>query len=226
MTKCAVVTGATGRAGPLWVSELNDMGYSVFDLNLPEYDVSNLDSVRHFQKRLERRGCVPDVIVNNAAIDNPPGTDASFFGNFERILAVNLTGAVNVCNVFIPAMIKNGGGVIVNIGSVMGFIGADWRNYGGSFEKPVSYNVSKAALVQLSRSVTVQYGRHNIRCVTIAFGPLDVGLPEEFKAKFLKNVPLGRAISEDSWRAALRFAVQCPEFAGQAVLIDGGYVAW
>jgi NAD(P)-dependent dehydrogenase (short-subunit alcohol dehydrogenase family) len=165
--------------------------------------------------------------LNNAAIDNPPGSDASFFGNLAEILEVNVEGATNMAKAFVPVMAKRNGGVIINVGSIMGNIGADWRNYPDGFEKPVGYNLSKAALVQLSRSITVQYGRDGVRSVTLAFGPLDTpDLPEDFKAKFLRNVPLGRAISEQSWRAALRFAIEAPELAGQQVLVDGGYTAW
>jgi NAD(P)-dependent dehydrogenase (short-subunit alcohol dehydrogenase family) len=123
-------------------------------------------------------------------------------------------------------MRAKGGGVIVNIGSIMGNIGADWRNYPEGFEKPVAYNLSKAALVQMSRSITTQYGRYNVRGVTISFGPFDSGLTEEFKEKFLKNVPLGRPISEESIRTSLLYAICCPELAGQQVLVDGGYTSW
>ena len=225
--KVALVTGGQGRLGPIWVDTLEQAGAKVYVLDLPSFDVSKLADVYDFQQFvvLDGGGQSPTIVVNSAAIDNPPGTGASFFGNAERILEVNLMGAVNITKVFLPGMIRAGGGVFVNIGSIMGFVGADWRNYPEGFEKPVAYNLSKAALVQLSRSITTQYGRYNVRGVTIAFGPFDAGLPEEFKEKFLRNVPLGRTISEASVRAALLFAVSCPEFAGQQVLIDGGYTA-
>ena len=222
--RVAVVTGGSGRLGPIWIETLESAGAQVRVLDLPAYDVSKLDQVYDFQQMLPTDP-TPTIIVNNAAIDNPPGSKASFFGNAERILEVNLLGVVNVTKVFMPGMVRAGGGVFVNIGSIQGNIGADWRNYPENFEKPVAYNLSKAALIQLSRSITTQYGRYNVRGVTIAFGPFDAGLTEEFKGKFLKNVPLGRCISEQSVRTALLFAVSCPELAGQQVLIDAGYTA-
>jgi NAD(P)-dependent dehydrogenase (short-subunit alcohol dehydrogenase family) len=222
----AVVTGGQGRLGPIWVETLEEAGCYVRVLDLPYYDVSDIASVLAFKFELGKDNFYPDIIVNNAAIDNPPGTDASFWGNLERILSVNLVGAANMASAFIPDMKDRGGGVIINIGSIMGNIGADWRNYPPNFEKPVGYNLSKAGLVQLSRSITTQYGRYNIRSATIAFGPFDMGLTKEFLDKFLKNVPLGRPISEQSVRAALLFAVSCPELAGQQVLVDGGYTSF
>lgn len=223
MSKIALLTGGQGRVGPIWKSELEKMQYEVHVFDLPHYNITKQEDIWRFVDKLP--GPV-DVLLNNAAIDNPPGSAATFFGNLDSILEVNLVGPARMAEAVIPGMVKNGGGVIINVGSIMGTIGADWRNYPEGFEKPVAYNLSKAGLIQLSRSITVQYGRFGIRSVTIAFGPLDKGLSDEFKEKFLKNVPLGRAISEESWRAALRFAIEAPEVAGTQILTDGGYTAW
>ena len=224
--KHAVVTGGQGRLGPIWIDTLEKAGATVHVLDKPDYDVYNNGSVIKFCQNLLDENIIPTIVVNNAAIDNPPGSKATFWGNLQTILNVNLVGCANVAGAFIHGMIETGGGVIINIGSIMGNIGADWRNYPEDFEKPVAYNLSKAALVQMSRSITTQYGRYNVRGVTISFGPYDAGLPEAFKAKFLKNVPLGRPISENSLRTSLLYAVCCEELAGQQILIDGGYTAW
>lgn len=221
--KKALVTGGSGQLGPIWIETLRGAGCIVYEIDLPWSDVRDKAQIRDV---VGAWGAM-DIIVNNAAIDNPPDSGASFFGNCSEIVDVNLLGAINVCEVFIPLMIENGGGIVVNIGSIMGSIGADWRNYPEGFEKPVGYNLSKAALVQLSRSITVQYGRYNVRSVTIAFGPYDGGkLKQEFLGKFLPNVPLKRTISKESLQASLLYACCCPELAGQQVLVDGGYTAW
>jgi len=205
------------------------MGYVVFVIDLPHYDVADLSSVEVARSKCLMRYGVPEVIVNNAAIDNPPGSGASFFGNFDRIMDVNLTGAVNVCDVFLPFMVREKRGLIVNVGSIMGNIGADWKNYKPGFEKPVGYNCSKAALIQLSRSITTQYGRHGIRSATMAFGPYasdKLLKDQEFLGKFLEKVPLKTTITEKSLVNTLKFIIETPEFAGQQVLVDAGYTAW
>ena len=231
MDKIAVITGTSGQLGPIWCETLEEMGFEIEEMDLPEYDVSKkANCLRKANIRPTDslgRERIPVVLILNAAIDNPPGSPATFHGNLERILQVNLIGACNVAEAFLPAMIKNGGGVIVGISSIQGRIGADWRNYEGDFEKPVGYNLSKAALEQYVRSLTVQYGRFGIRACCIGFGPYDGGkLDPAFLGKFLKNVPLGRPVSRESLKAALRFAIECPEFAGQTAMIDGGYTAW
>lgn len=221
----AVVTGPSGQLGPIWCETLKEMGYFIIGIDQPKYDVSN---ERQMEELVDdwviNSDCVPDVIVLNAAIDNPPGSPASFHGNLERILQVNLVGATNVAKSFLPHMVQRGKGVIIGITSIQGRIGADWRNYEEGWEKPVGYNLSKAGLEQYIRSVTVQYGRYGIRACCIGFGAYDGGkLDPVFLEKFLKNVPMGRPVSKESCKAALRFAIECPEFAGQTVMIDGGY---
>jgi len=225
--KCydVLVTGTSGRIGPIWVDTLEDHGARVWGIDKDTCDVTNQSDINKYVFLMERNGFRPNVLINNAAIDNPPGSDATFWGNLDDIIAVNLIGAARMSAAVIPLMIERGGGVIINIGSIMGNIGADYRNYPEGFEKPISYNLSKAALVQMSRSITTQYGRYNIRGVTLAFGPVDIGLPESFLCKFLKNVPLGRPISIQSLQSAIVFAITCPELAGQQVLIDGGYTS-
>lgn len=218
--KNALLVGSKGNLGPVWMETLRDsMGFDVMTLDPPEFD-----SRREIRTEIRP---TPDVFLYNAAIDNPPNSVATFFGNRKNIMDINLIGCMNVLKDILPSMIRNGGGVVVNVGSIQGRIGADYRNYPEGFEKPVAYNCSKAALEQLSRSIAVQYGRYGIRAVTIAFGPFDNGkFDPDFKARFVRNVPLGRIISRESIAATLRYAIECPELTGTTVLVDGGYTAW
>jgi NAD(P)-dependent dehydrogenase (short-subunit alcohol dehydrogenase family) len=226
--KIALVTGGmNGLLGPIWTEVLRRNGFYVASMDLPYGDITNESKVREVEDYLEESDNMPSILVNNAAIDNPPGSDASFFGNFDKIMDVNINGAARMAKAVIPSMIKNGGGVIINVGSIQGRIGADWRNYPEGFEKPSGYNCSKAAMEQLTRSIAVQYGRYNIRSVCIAFGPYNGGkLSETFLDKFLNNVPLGRTISKESLQKTLMYAIECPELTGQTILVDGGYTAW
>ncbi len=221
--KLAFVTGKMGLLAPIWKETFEGANCEVISYGLPEDDI--MDKVKLTKVATQY---VPDIIVNNAAIDNPPNSKSTFFGNYENIVSVNLLGAVNVCDAFIPGMISNGGGVIINIGSIQGVIGADWRSYPDpEFEKPIGYNISKAGLIQLSRSITTQYGRYNIRCVTIGFGAYGGGkLDYEFLARYTNNVPLRRCVNKEDLQRTLLFACTCESFAGQMVLVDGGYTAW
>jgi 3alpha(or 20beta)-hydroxysteroid dehydrogenase len=226
--KLAVVTGGkNGNLGPIWCESLQGAGAKVVVLDRPDYDISKQLQVNDFRDRTLQIHGVPDILVNNAAIDTPPTQQGTFFGGFDDIIRVNLSGAVKVTEVFLPEMIKKGRGTIVNIGSIQGYGGADYRNYTGDFEKPFGYNASKWGLRGLAKSLTVQYGRYGIRSVTISFGPYDGGkLTQEFLGKFLHNVPLGRTVSKESLQMTLLYACCCPELAGVDWRIDAGLGAW
>lgn len=224
--KTALVVGGDGNLGPIWMRTLRDAGADAFSLGLPAWDFTDRDDIvngaKAFMVAVNR---TPDIIVCNAAIDTPPTkTEARFFDDLEKTIQVNLIAHARIVEQFLPRMIENGGGVIVLIGSIMGFRGAVKRNYDGGFQKPVAYNLSKAALLQLGRSITTEYGDRGIRAVTIAFGPYSSEkLPGEFLQRFLRDVPLGRPVSKKSVQTALLFACCCPEFAGQHVLVDAGF---
>jgi len=222
--KVALVTGKSGMLAPVWVETLENAGCKVYCGEPPELDVTSKYSIEGFWGEKP----APDIICNSAAIDNPPTSKATFFGNAKEIIDVNLLGALNVCEVFIPKMIENGGGVIVNIGSIQGYGGADWANYPDpKFEKPIGYNMSKWAYRGLAKSITTQYGRYGIRCVTPSFSAYDGGkLEPQFLRNFLRRVPLNRAVSKTSMQMTLLYAVCCPELTGVDWRVDGGLGAW
>ena len=224
----AVVVGYKGILGPVWCDVCEGLGYKVCRMGLPGCDIGIQADVDSWVANLVRAEGVPSVIVLNAAIDNPPGSEAKFHGHLQRIIDVNLLGNVRVVDALLPFMLSaRGEYVIVPVVSIQGFVGADWRNYPPGFEKPVAYNMSKAALMQYARSLTVQYGRYGVRACCIGFGAVESEkLPQEFLDKYLPNVPLGRPVSKESAAAALRFALTCADFAGQTVLVDGGYTVW
>ena len=226
--KKAIVTGGkNGNLGPLWVETLVSFGAEVTSFDLPSVNIADTYSVDISVGRYVELNGTPDIIVNNAAIDNPPGSNSTFFGNFSKILGVNLTGHVYLVEQFLPAMVKNGGGVVVNIGSIQGYGGADHRNYEGSFEKPCGYNLSKAALLNFSRCLTTQYGRYGIRSVTVSFGCVASDkIKKEFALKYLSGVPTGRMISKESLQMSLLYAVCCRDLTGVDWRVDGGLGSW
>ena len=155
----AVVTGALGRLGPIWIEGLLDAGARVAGLDKPgssPSDAFNAVRARHDQSRLKIFDCditkrdaltaarddvvaamgVPRVLVNNAGIDQPPDSGASRFNiedmpveMFRLMVEVNLVGTFQVTQVFGALMTAHGGGSIINIGSLYASVSPDQRFY-------------------------------------------------------------------------------------------------
>ncbi len=222
--KAALLVGYEGELGPIWNETLREAGAQVWGVGLPTIDF--LTPYVTWEHALPMM--TPDIIVCNAAIDTPPTqTESRLFSRFEEILRVNLSAHADIIAHYLPRMVGNDGGVIVLIGSIQGYVAADWRNYEGRFQKPVAYNCSKAALQQLARSITVQYGRKGIRAVCPGFGPVDTGkLDETFLDRISAQIPMQRPVSEDSLKRTLLYACCCEDLAGEDWLVDGGYTKW
>src|ERR1700722_5145152 len=184
--KVAVVTGAAGGIGAATAVELAERGMAVLlaDINgdaasiqaqiinssggkavATQVDVSEeSDVAQMLDLAVESFGRL-DLLHNNAAATQVSVEDADIVamevGIWDHTMAVNLRGALLGCKHAIPHMVRAGGGVIVNTSSGAGTLSEPVR---------VAYGASKAALNSLTRSVAVQYGKQNIRCVSIAPG--------------------------------------------------------
>lgn len=240
--KIAIISGNRGNLGPIWESALKSWGaevcgfdwdgiardekdekYNPFNVNVQDF--ISLQAFKNYYYKNHKNP--PYIIINNAAIDVPPCDPIRFFTNYRKTIDTNLVGALRLTELFIDDMCEKKEGLIINIGSIQGNVAADWRNYPQGFQKPVGYNVSKAGLIQFTRSVAVQYGSNNIRSVCLSFGAVDTEkFTQAFRQNFLHCLPLREFISPESLRAALKFAIECPQLTGQQILVDSGYTSW
>lgn len=166
-----------------------------------------------------------DIVVNNAGWThkNRPMLEVSE-EEFDRVYAINVKSIYHMAFAAVPVLAKQGGGVIINIGSTAGIRprpGLTW------------YNGSKGAVNLLSRSMAVELAPQKIRvnCIAPVMGAtglleLFMGLPDtpENRAKFIATVPLGR-LSEpaDVAYACLYLASDEAHFVTGVVLeVDGG----
>jgi len=184
-----------------------------------------------------------DGLVNNAA-HNPKvegkGLAASRFENFaledwSRDLAVGLTGAFLVSQVFGAHMAAHGGGVIVNIASDLGVIAPDQRIYRrpGLAEseqpvKPVTYSVVKGGLVMLTKYLATYWAEQRVRVNALVPGGVYAGQPDDFVARLTNLIPMGRMANRDEYRAALVFLCSDASsyMTGSNLVVDGGRTCW
>ena len=208
-----------------------------------ELDVtSNASSRAALQAVLEQHGRL-DGLVNNAA-HNPKvegrGLSASRFENFaledwSRDLAVGLTGAFLVSQVFGTHMAAHGGGVIVNIASDLAIIAPDQRIYRkpGVPEseqpvKPVTYSVVKGGLVMLTKYLATYWAEQRVRVNALVPGGVYAGQPDDFVERLTNLIPMGRMANKDEYRAALVFLCSDASsyMTGSNLIVDGGRTCW
>lgn len=168
---------------------------------------------------------IPHIIVNNAGTThkNRPMLEVDE-ATFDRVFNVNVKSIFHMTHAVLPHLRQNGGGVILNVGSVAGIRprpGLTW------------YNASKGAVNLMSKSMAVELGPEKIRVnaicpvmgVTGLFEDF-MGLPDtpENRAKFMATIPLGRfAQASDVATAAVFLASDAAEFfTGVEFPVDGG----
>jgi NAD(P)-dependent dehydrogenase (short-subunit alcohol dehydrogenase family) len=227
--RLAIVTGALGNLGPVWSEALAGAGARVVGLDLREGDgvrQADVTDPSSLERVLAEVG-TPAVLVNNAGIDAPPGGDE---GDFERTLAVNVTGLYNATQVFGRAMCEAGAGSIVNIGSLYASIApipALYDHIEPPFTKPAAYGASKAAVVSLTRYFARLWGPHGVRVNALSPGGVRAGQDPEFVRKYAERVPLGRMAEPADLVGALLFLASDASayVTGHELRVDGGFTA-
>jgi NAD(P)-dependent dehydrogenase (short-subunit alcohol dehydrogenase family) len=129
-------------------------------------DVGDADAVAASMRRCMETCGRLDVLVNNVGISGTGGAAAIALDEWERLLAVNVGGALHACRAVLPLMEEGGGGAIVNISSLLSRLAL--RRIAN-----VGYSVSKAALEQLTRVIAVEYAPRRIRANNLVLGLID-----------------------------------------------------
>ncbi len=239
--RVALVTGATsgiGRAAALaladagwWVAahgrdetrgaevaqELGERGTFVAS------DLAEPGAPERLVEGLERL----DLLVNNAAVYSRAPVTELTAEELDRLLAVNLRAAIMLAGAAVRAMQREGG-VIVNVASEAGLVAVPGQ---------VAYNVTKAGLIMLTRSIAVDHAADGIRAVTVCPGTTRTPLvdaaiaaaadPAAHERALAESRPLGRLGTVEEIAAAIVYAAS-PEagfMTGSELVIDGGYTA-
>lgn len=160
-----------------------------------------------------------DILVNNAGITKDTLMLRMTEQQWDAVINVNLKSAFNFIHACTPIMMRQRGGNIINMSSVVGVHG----NAG-----QCNYAASKAGLIALAKSIGQEIGSRGIRANAIAPGFIDTAmtqaLPEETRKAWIQNIPLRRAGSvEDVANVALFLASDLSSYiSGQVLQVDGG----
>jgi 3-oxoacyl-[acyl-carrier protein] reductase len=160
-----------------------------------------------------------DILINNAGITKDTLLMRMTEDQWDSVIAVNLKSVFNLTKAVLMPMIKQKGGSIVNMSSVVGVSG----NAGQS-----NYSASKAGIIGFTKSIAKEVGSRNIRCNAIAPGfiltEMTEKLPEEVKKEWAGKIPLRRGgTPEDVANTALYLASDLSSYVtGQTIHVCGG----
>jgi NAD(P)-dependent dehydrogenase (short-subunit alcohol dehydrogenase family) len=166
-----------------------------------------------------------DILVNNAGISGSAGADLLNTEAWDTVMAVNAKGVFLGLKYAIPAMQKAGGGSIVNISSISGFVGQDYIH--------MAYNASKGAVRLMTKSAAVQYAKDGIRVNSVHPGVMPPmltstrGADSAERQRLLAKVPMGRAGRREEVGYAVLFLAsdEASYITGTELVVDGGYLA-
>ena len=206
--------------------ELNNEGVNAFSMQLDVTDEAAVTAA--FSRAVEVFSGKVDILVNNAGIADFGSVETTATEIWRRIMDVNVTATYFCSRAVIPVMRKNGGGAIVNFGSVAGHAGIN---------NMAAYCTAKAAVIGLTKQMAAQYSAEGIRvnCVSpgtvaaTAMGHQLLGsdTSQEAMQRRLAKYPVGRfGKPEEIARAVLFLASDEAGFCcGSDFVVDGGMTA-
>jgi NAD(P)-dependent dehydrogenase (short-subunit alcohol dehydrogenase family) len=243
----ALVTGAASGIGNAIALGLGDAGADVACVDLPSdaldaaadavrstgrrsialaADVTDSEALDQAAFRTESELGPLTLAVNSAGIANAAPAEDMARAQWQRVIDINVTGVFLSCQAEGRAMLRNGGGSIVNIASMSGSI----VNRG---LLQAHYNASKAAVMHLSKSLAMEWAPRGIRVNSISPGytatPMNTRpeVAEQVK-QFEADTPLGRmaTVNELVGPAVFLLSTAASFCTGVDLLVDGGFTCW
>jgi NAD(P)-dependent dehydrogenase (short-subunit alcohol dehydrogenase family) len=253
----ALITGATGGLGKVMAETLAELGADLVLVDRPgsnfqdqiealtqqwgikiqhqHCDLEQQEQRAELMDWLKSSGQGLNILINNAAFvgtSDLQGWAVPFeeqtVETWRRALEVNLTAIFDLCQGLTPLLKAAEGASIINIASIYGTYGPDWRLYEGTnMSNPAAYGASKGGLIQFTRWLATTIAP-NTRVNAISPGGVFRNQPEAFVQRYEAKTPLGRMATEDDFRGVVAYlATDMSNYVtGQALQVDGGWGVW
>jgi 2-dehydro-3-deoxy-D-gluconate 5-dehydrogenase len=215
-----IVAGRQADKNAAAVKEIAALGAKAAAVAVDVKDEASVTAM--VAQAVERFGRL-DILVNNAgmSIRKPPHDYT--LAEWQQVIDINLTGAFLCSHAAYPAMVKAGGGKMINIGSMMSIFGAPYA---------AAYAASKGGIVQMSKAMATAWAKDNIQVNAILPGWIDTDLTKAARQqvqglheRVLARTPAGRwGVPDDFAGTAVFLASAASDFVtGAALAVDGGY---
>ena len=218
-----VIADVDDTRGEQVAAEINDKGGKARFIHADMSDDAQVEAM--VSQTVEEFGGL-DLAFNNAGIEGTPApTHECTPENWQRTLAVNLTGVWSCMRHEIPRMLERGGGSIVNCASVAGLVG---------FTSIPAYTASKHGVVGLTKTAALEYAEAGLRVNAVCPGVINTEMVERFtggqddaETAMIAMEPIGRmGRPEEIADAVVWLCSDRSSFTtGQAIAVDGGFVA-
>lgn len=244
--RVAIVTGGAGGIGEASARALAQRGARVavadlradaahdtaerlraegFDACPVEADVGKEASVRAMADAVLSRWGRIDILVNNAGVESPKKFMEIGLEEYERVMRINTTSVWLCCQAVIPAMLRQGGGCIVNVSSVAG-------QRGGGLLGTSAYSTSKGAVISLTKALAREFAKSGIRVnavspsltmTDLAKRQLDRLAPGTID-RVIAMTPIGRVGQPEEIASVIAFLASddAAFVAGHVLNVDGG----
>ena len=242
--KSAIISGASGGMGIECVKKLNDAGLKVLMLDLKDppagflkkynkavfkkVDVTNAAKLKKIINEFYAENKSIDYLVNTTGVlwfDKDISATQIDFNVWDRVFEINLKSMAYLSKLIIPKMKKNKFGSMVHISSIDALSGDN---------KPQdAYGASKAAMIRLSKSLSIQFASYNIRSNVILPGPIETPMQKRWKKnlkakkQLSKIIPLQRVGTPQDIANAILFLLsdEGNYITGTEITVDGGLTA-
>ena len=187
-------------------------------------DISSESFVLELARKIASEHGAADILVNNAGISLIQSAEKTTIEQWQKIMAINLTGPFLLCREMGKLMLARGRGNIVNVASIAGLHGVIDR---------AAYNASKHGLIGLTRTLAAEWGGRGVRVNAVCPGWIktemdvaDQGSGAYSDDDIVNRVPMARFAKPEDVATAIAFLAQDDSFINGASLpVDGGWVA-
>lgn len=254
--KYILLTGASGLLGQAYAEGLSRQGANVILADIDynkcklleisikkkysvnpfaiKVDLTKKTSISKMLIKIKKKTPIIDILINNAMYHEGKKEQNITFEQFplsswNKVISVNLTGMFLLCQEIGKLMKKQKQGVIINVSSIYGLVGADQRIYENSgINSSVAYATTKSAVLNFTRYLASYWHKDGIRVNSISLGGVENNQNPNFIKNYSHKTMMRRMAKKEEYVGAMIFLCSDASsyMTGSNLIVDGGWTAW